>query len=531
MMVSQKTAAGVVDGTPDKRLFWSIISDYDLPTGVCELVDNPIDMWLTKGAKKKLRVAVDLNVPQQIISVHDNSGGVEADHLELLVAPGGSTNDPLASVIGVFGVGSKRAGVALGEQVEVRTRHGNGQSMAIEITKDWMKSPDWDLPKYQIPNIGPGTTEIEISKLRRPLTDEDIDALRQHLGETYAEFLSENCAIEVNGTPVKPRRFDSWAYPKGFEPQRLQFDADYGDEGKLSFDLTGGLIVDRDPEAENYGVYFYCNDRLIVKDLKVRDVGYFVTSEAGVPHPDASLCRVIVRLNGSARPMPWTSNKAGINYNHAVFRALRPHLIQLVSYYSKLSRRMKDDWQRNVFDYEAGEVRNLDPGEVSSKSKLSLPPLPKGNRSQIDQLRTKNAKRIKDAPWTLGLIEAIAAVDVLKRQHFDTGNRIALVLLDSNFEIALKEFIVHETALFPKINYNDAKIAELFSKRYKVVNEIKGKVPAILPYLAKVNHYYEMRNKLIHERATLAVTDNDVREYRQTIEAVLGILFNLKFKL
>src|SRR5690348_17101773 len=35
--VTKKTEIGPVDGTPDKRMYWSIISDYGLKTGLCEL--------------------------------------------------------------------------------------------------------------------------------------------------------------------------------------------------------------------------------------------------------------------------------------------------------------------------------------------------------------------------------------------------------------------------------------------------------------------------------------------------------------
>jgi hypothetical protein len=31
--VTKKTEVGPLDGTPEKRMFWSIISDYDLKTG------------------------------------------------------------------------------------------------------------------------------------------------------------------------------------------------------------------------------------------------------------------------------------------------------------------------------------------------------------------------------------------------------------------------------------------------------------------------------------------------------------------
>jgi hypothetical protein len=49
------------------------------------------------------------------------------------------------------------------------------------------------------------------------------------------------------------------------------------------------------------------------------------------------------------------------------------------------------------------------------------------------------------------------------------------------------------------------------------------------PVLAKARHYYNIRNKLIHERATVGVTDADVESYRATIQDVLRILFKLRF--
>ncbi|MBN9593715.1 MAG: hypothetical protein J0G36_00015 [Afipia sp.] len=132
-------------------------------------------------------------------------------------------------------------------------------------------------------------------------------------------------------------------------------------------------------------------------------------------------------------------------------------------------------------------------------------------------------------PWTLGLVEAIGLIDVIKRQKLQTKNRISLILLDSNFEIALKEFLVHRTDLFPKKTYTDTKIKELFSRRHLVVAEISKHVKIPEKLLLIVEHYYEQRNKLIHERATMDVADKDIEVYRSTIEKILGILFGLSF--
>jgi len=180
-------------------------------------------MRLTSGyladRKNPLKVQVDLDVDRQLISVTDNAGGVKEEDLRLLVAPGGSRNEPGAEVIGVFGVGSKRAGIALGEQVLIRTRFAKGPTFEIDITKDWLESEDWRLPAYQVPDIVQGTTQVDVSHLRNSFSQRDVEDLIVHLGETYDWFLREGCVIEVNRAAVTPRNFEKWAFPPGFVPK------------------------------------------------------------------------------------------------------------------------------------------------------------------------------------------------------------------------------------------------------------------------------------------------------------------------
>jgi hypothetical protein len=120
-------------------------------------------------------------------------------------------------------------------------------------------------------------------------------------------------------------------------------------------------------------------------------------------------------------------------------------------------------------------------------------------------------------------------VDVIERQRFETKNRISLILLDSTFEIALKEFIVHRQDLFPRMQHNDAEIRRLFNQRHLVTNAILEKMRALKPLFDTANHYNATRNKLIHERATVDVADSDINNYRLTIQQLLTALFNLEF--
>lgn len=528
--VTAKQQLKVIDGTPKKRVFLSIISDYDLRTGLCELVDNALDLWLTNEKKSSLSIAIILDPARQIISVRDNAGGVPPAQLEFLIAPGASRNDPTHELIGIFGVGGKRAGVALGERVEIRTRAKGEKSLQLDITSAWLETEDWSLAAYEIPDIEAETTTVEITKLRQTFDEDDVEEIRTHLGETYKWYIDQGCEISLNAVPVVPVSYDAWAYPTGFPPRISNFSISPAEGKNLQVTLTAGLIADRDPELENYGVYFYCNNRLIVKALRTREVGYWVKSEAGVPHPDASLCRVVVELHGGAELMPWNSSKNGLNYSHPAFTQIAGSIVAMTTYYSSLSRRMKNDWDDQVFNKTSGSMEIIDPAEMLSPKKIVLPALPRVRLlPYLDRLRDSNKSKIAKQPWILGLIESMGLVDIISKQHADTKNRAALILLDSNFEISLKEFIVNRADLFPPHVYNDAKILNLFKARHTVINEVKVHVTFPPTLLAKVQHFYNLRNKLIHERATVGILDSQVADYRTTIEQVLKFLFKINF--
>jgi len=150
-------------------------------------------------------------------------------------------------------------------------------------------------------------------------------------------------------------------------------------------------------------------------------------------------------------------------------------------------------------------------------------------KDRIQKLKSNNRRLIRDQPWILGLLETMGTLGVIERQHSETRNRISLILLDSNLEIALKEFIVHRGDLFPRSQFGDAVIQKLFRNRPEVISTVIQKVQIPPDLIERAKHYYEMRNKLIHERATVGIADADVNNYRETVEKILAILFNVRF--
>jgi hypothetical protein len=523
-----KEPVGEIDAIPSKRLFLSIINDYDLNRSICELIDNALDNWIPNKGKFKLVVDIRLDKDQQTIVVADNAGGVRKEDLHLIIGPGHTGNNPTDKTIGIFGVGTKRAVVALAQDIKITSRHRYDQTYSVEFDDIWLKDEEgWRMMVFRVDNIPENTTIVELTKLRSPITEERLAHLVSHLEATYAKFLSRgNLIIKVNSVPLKPVTFERWAYPPGFEPRSYSGDLKTEDGKVVKVEVIAGLTNESSPTGE-YGVYLYCNDRLIERNLKTYDVG-FAKGLAGKPHPTISLTRVIISLKGEAQLMPWNSSKSALSADHRVFVALRSWLVQVVKDYASLSRRLEGNWEEKVFPFTNGKIVQEKNVDFQTVRRSYLPELPKSKVRYAEKIKQVNKQLGLKKPWTVGLYESIAAVELILKQKFEQRNRIAIVLLDSTLEIALKDYLVNESGRY----YTSETLTELFQRsRHHVQSEVKQYAKGIDEATwKKISFYNNMRNRLIHERAGAGISDREVRDYLVTVEEVLGQLFGLRFE-
>lgn len=524
-----KVRKGTVDATPSKRLYLSIIADYDANKSVCELVDNALDIWVKNGRTTPLAVQIIFDQYQQRILVCDNAGGLSESELSYIVGPGHTGTVETDETIGIFGVGTKRAVVALAQDITIKTRQ-EGDTHLIAFDDAWIKEDDdWRLPVYKVDDIPEGTTLIELVRLRQAITDDLVSQLKEHLGATYALFLQDgNVTISVNDVAVEPITFDDWAFPPGFEPREYTGELPIEDNKPVKVHALAGLTSESSPGGGEYGVYVYCNDRLVARALKTYDVG-FATGLAGKPHADISLARVIISLHGPAKLMPWNSSKSDINPSHEVFVALRNWLLSVVKDYTSLARRLSKQeggWSDNVFKYDTGNVKKVDVEAFPEVKTSYLPPLPKVQRRYGRVIKDINKSVSKQKPWTTGLYESVIAVDLVLRQDLEQKNRIALILLDSTLEIAFKEYLVKES----KEQYSEKRLQGMFRDRRQVHTEVAKHVGIADEVLKKINHYYDARCQLIHRRATISISETEIMDFREIVENLLGRLFGLRFK-
>ena len=124
-----------------------------------------------------------------------------------------------------------------------------------------------------------------------------------------------------------------------------------------------------------------------------------------------------------------------------------------------------------------------------------------------------------------GLYEGVIAADLIAKQHLEQKNRIALIVLDSTLEIAFKEYLVNESGK----TYSDAQLLTVFSSRHNVHSQIKLYVRFKKDIWSKIEYYYRLRCKLVHERVTVGIDDSQIADFREVVESVLKKLHKLKF--
>jgi len=514
----------LLNATPEKRIFLSIISEYDLKRSVCELIDNAIDLW-SKNKRADLVVTIDADARQQTISIEDNAGGIEESKLDHVISPGKTSNEVHDDVIGYFGVGSKRAVVALAQDIAIHSRFEHDKAYVVRFGEHWInEDPDWHLPYGEsTKKVPPYTTIVELSRLRMQIAPDILEELKVHLREVYAVFIERGVSVVLNGEKLPAITFDDqWAYPPNLFPKQFAARIPVEDR-EVGVEIVSGLIDHPGDPDNSYGVFVYCNGRLIARGLTDFAVG-FTIGQIGNPHYNISLVRTIVRIKGQSRDMPWDSSKSGIDTKHPVFQVIRQSVIDATKSYAQVSRSLQGKWNSDVFPHKTGHVIQEPLDSIKNIPRSYLPTPPASKQRWHQKILSANATVLDQKPWSAGLLDSIIAVDLFVRPSTLTQkNRIALIVLDSALEIAYKEFLVNEKSI------GTGKFGTIAGNRAAVQKEVLQHLSIPLATVQKIDHYYKLRCDLIHQRATPNVTDAQIEDYRKIVEQALHDMFGLTF--
>jgi hypothetical protein len=510
-----------LDATPEKKSYWAIVNDYDFNAALCELIDNPLDVALKSGSRFCVNVGITANLPNQSLKIDDDSGGVAREELALLVRPGASGGLETDNSIGIFGVGSKRSVVALAKNIKITTCRKNSNSHQVEYGDEWLASPSWDVPCFELAPSDEGHTIVKLTKLRHPLTQNKIDRLFRHLGETYGRFISKGrLKISLNKKFIDSILFEEWSHHPEYPPNEFTGTIETPD-GPVKFSIIGGLLAESAYSTGEYGVFFYCNDRLIEKAARSSEVG-FRKGEAGVPHHSHSAFRVIVSLNGPAKWMPWNSSKSRINYAHGTFEQIQGLICEVTKTYALLSKRLQSQWSDEIFPCKSGTVKKYKVAEISRVTNLPLPELPSVRPNYSSEISAINKNVVTEGRWRSKYIDSIVTLHSLQKQRSPFRNQMGVILAEGVFNLSLLDFIANEA----KAQLDNCECSP--ARRNFLIDQVISRIDIPEETLKSIRRLGDIHFNLMND-PSIEISDAELEEIRTALQVIYWKMFNIKF--
>ena len=372
-----------VKAAPVKSFFVEMLTrDIDLVDTILDLLDNCIDGILRQKINSsdetpykgfKAEITFDGNE----FSISDNCGGIPRDLRDYAFRMGKDRKDrnPNVPMIGVYGIGMKRAIFKIGKWCSILTQNQNDR-YKVEITPEWIADPDdWNLPLSELPasDEEDGTT-IVIRELNEGITtrfgDEKADFTREltKIVKThYAFILDKGFEVEINGEPVvaKPTKliFDQIIKPYIYQTEINDVKV------FLSVGFTKPIpsqedVNDEQKEkrysSEDAGWTIICNDRAVLYCDRTELTGW---GEPGVPkyHTQFIAISGIVEFKSNdASKLPTTTTKRGIDASSPLYLKVKNRMKQGMKIFTNYTNKWKDNVQESQRHIESGNTHTLD---------------------------------------------------------------------------------------------------------------------------------------------------------------------------
>lgn len=420
--MSQKAHA-----TPTKEFFvYMITRDISLEDCILDLLDNCVD-----GARKDLSrretsgengtpykgYSARIRLDADSFVINDNCGGISLDDAVNYAFHFGRRPDAPPEgdfAIGLYGIGMKRAIFKLGKRCDVRSST-NDEAFLVKIDVDeWLSRPtDWDFDLDSIERADVPGTKVEVHKLNDGIAAIFADTvfqneLRKIVSRDYSFFLQKGFAVFLNDIPVAPYAF-ALRHSEAFQPVRYS----YLDETGVQVEITAGLagLPPEDaspesaeiPEAEYYGWFVACNDRIVLAGDKSKSTVW--GDEFPAWHFQYNGFMGIANFRASdPRLLPWTTTKREVDLQSPVY-------LRAVSHMKKATR--------SYIDYTNARKSDLDVAKALEIAAVAKPiqELPTREYVQVPQFTSKPRVEVANIAYAVPKQRALKAGEALGNRY------------------------------------------------------------------------------------------------------------------
>ena len=353
------TSRKTVDARPVKSFFVQMLTrDIALVDAILDLLDNCVDGILRQKANSSGRIRYDgswaeIAFDKNSFTISDNCGGIPSSLHDYAFRMGkeDENRDSNLPMVGVYGIGMKRAIFKIGKQCSISTQNKKDRYQ-VNITPEWIGQPNnWDLPiSPSQPKQEDGTT-IKIEGLNEGIAiqfDDNEEAFSRELTEKvrthYAFILDKGFQVKINGQPVVAKTTqliftdikNTGRTDRAIRPYIYQTKYD-GVNIFLSVGFTEPIPspdeVNKEQEKKRYssmdaGWTIICNDRAVVYCDRTELTGW---GDARVPRYHTqfiAISGIVEFQSNDAAKLPTTTTKRGIDASSSLYLQVRHRMME-----------------------------------------------------------------------------------------------------------------------------------------------------------------------------------------------------------
>ena len=428
-----------VSAAPVKSFFVSMLTrDIRLEEAILDLLDNCVDGILrskqTEPDKPYEGNWAEISFEDGTFVIADNCGGIPWSLSQYAFRMGRDPNreQDAKGIVGVYGIGMKRAIFKIGKSCEISTRSGNDE-YEVTITPEWVDDEnDWEIPVSEKPTsmIEDGTTIVvgdlhpgiasRLEEDRESFQNELMDLISSH----YALIIDKGLRITVNGTLVKSRwrgllfADTQTEEERAIQPFIYKARTEKGVDVFLTVGFTGPIpsedeALDEQEEkqrsTEEAGWTVICNDRAVLYCDRTELTGW---GEAGIPRYHTQFIAVsgIVEFKSdNPGELPTTTTKRGVDASSVLYLQVKNKMRDGMKLFTDYTNQWKGRTEEIKSQFAAGTPLALSAiKERSTEIKLSpttrsipgasqyRPPLPKPERRNPRSRRISFTKEVDE---------------------------------------------------------------------------------------------------------------------------------------
>ena len=384
-MVQRDTTYEPVSAAPVKSFFVSMLTrDIKLEEAILDLLDNCVDGILrskhVESDKPYEGNWAEISFGGGTFSIADNCGGIPRTLSKYAFRMGRDPKRELEAkgVVGVYGIGMKRAIFKMGKSCEISTRSGEDE-YEVSITPDWIDDEgNWDIPvNPKDTSMTEDGTVIVVGDLHEGVADrfdEERESFKSELlsliSSHYAFIIDKGFRVTVNGDVAKSHsRGLIFADTQNNSDKAIQpFLYKAKTERNVDVFLAVGFTrpipsqdeVIGDQEEKRYsteeaGWTVICNDRAVLYCDRSELTGW---GEAGIPRYHTQFIAIsgIVEFKcDNPMELPTTTTKRGVDASSVLYLQVKNKMREGMKLFTDYTNRWKGHAEDTKAQFAAGK--------------------------------------------------------------------------------------------------------------------------------------------------------------------------------